>query len=234
MLTLSRSLARIARWKAQTAVEERHAADLINLALRDCEAQFRTAKSALAGLLVRQRGEEDHLARLERDVADMTERTRTAIANGQDALAKTGAEAVADLENQVEARRDTIAALDAKIAKTRRLVEGTNRRLLALRQAGTAAKADAAARLAGRAYADTGAADAFEAAESLIARLGAAPDAAEHAEAMAEIEDGLGPNAARDAMAAAGIGAARRQTSAGVLERLRAEAADAANTKTED
>lgn len=223
MLTLTRSLGRIARWKAQTAVEERHAADLIDLALRDCEAQLRQAKGALATLLVRQRAEEEQLGRLERETADMTARTKAAMAAGKDALARQGAEAVADLEDQVEARRDAVASLDAQAAKTRRLLEGANRRLLTLRQAAVTAKAEASRRQAGAAVAGMTQTDAFEAAERLIERLGAAPDLGEHAEAMAEIDAELGSDAARDALADAGFGAKRRTDASAVLERLKEE-----------
>ena len=233
MLTLSRSLSRIARWKAQTALEERHAADLIDMHLRDCEAQLRAAKSGLAGLLVRQRADEEHLVRMERDAGDLASRTKAALAQGRTALAETGAEAIADLEAQIELRRDAASKLDTQVARTRRLVEGTNRRLLTLRQAAAAAKAAATNRQVGRTVGAGTQADAFEAAEALIERLGVQPDPQDHAEAMAEIDATLGPDAARDALAKAGFGAPRKTDGASVLARLRSELDDA-STKTGD
>lgn len=223
MLTLFRSLDRIARWKAQTAVEKRHAADLIDLHVRDCEAQLRAAKSALAALLVRQRAGEEHLDRLTRDEADLTARTKAALAAGQARLAKDGADAIADLENQIEASRKTAAAAAEQTAKTRRLVEGANRRLLTLRQAAVAAKAQAANQQAARAVQGGARSDAFEAAEALIARLNEGPDPQEHAEAMAQIDAALGPDHARDELAKAGFGAPTRHSGASVLARLKAE-----------
>ena len=127
-----------------------HPADvLLDRHLDDCASWLRAGRSAIADLLDRQRAEEERLARLERDLAELTAYARAALSEGRADVARAGAEAIAGFEAQAEACRDVVAQLDARAGALRALLDRIHRRRLALRwaAAGSASPDDLAARL---------------------------------------------------------------------------------------
>lgn len=223
MFSLVKDLVAIAAWKQKEAVEERNAAALIDLKIRQSEASLASAKNTLAALIVRQRTEKRTADALARQLADMEARALAALEAGSETLACRAAESIAEMEGELAMRRKQIESLDERVLRITSSVEKANRRLVGLRQGAMLAKTAFAEREAQkRIERSIGATTSFREAEELIARFTSERDPFEEAEILDEIDDRLGHGAARDELAAAGFGPPVRPTAKDVLDRLRA------------
>jgi len=227
MFSLVKDLVAIAAWKQRDAVEEQNAAALIDLKIRQSEASLASAKNTLAALIVRQRTEKRTAEALARQMEDMEARAVAALKAGSEALAGKAAESIAEMENELAARRKQIAALEERVFRITTSVEKANRRLTGLRQGALLAKSAIAEREAQkRIERSLGSTTSFREAEELIARFTNDRDPFEEAEVLDEIDNRLGHGATREELAAAGFGAPTASNARQVLERLAQRAAN--------
>ena len=203
-------------------MEERNAAALIDLKIRQSESSLASAKNTLAALIVRQRMETRSADALARQIADMEARALAALEAGSETLAGRAAESIAGMEGELALRRKQIDSLDERVLRITSSVEKANRRLVGLRQGAMLAKTAIAEREAQkRIERSIGATTSFREAEELIARFTSERDPFEEAEILDEIDGRLGHGAARDDLAAAGFGSPVRPSAKDVLDRLR-------------
>lgn len=224
MIHLFKNLARITHLKAETALEDANAIDLIDLKIKDSEANLSSAKNTLASLIIRQRGEQKSLTRIDRQVADLEERAGQALAARKDDLARDAAEAIAELEDEAALRRQTCDGIGDRIEKIRRSIEKAHRRLVSLKQGAQAAKSVAMERKAQKSInrsIDT--TTSFAEAERLISKVTNMSDPFEEGQVLEEIDEGLSRRNIKDRMAEAGFGAATKTRADDVLERLAAK-----------
>ncbi|MEL6914041.1 MAG: PspA/IM30 family protein [Pseudomonadota bacterium] len=208
--------------RAEEAVRDHYALDLIAQKIREAEDAMAAAKATLAALIQRQRSETRQAEGLAKRIATLTGRARAAIEDGNETLAGEAAQAIATMENEKTVRDATIARLDAKVIRLRGAVEAMHRRLIDLKQgqiAATAARreADTQKRL-NRSLART--APAKEAQE-LIDRVLGQDDPFEQGQILDEIDGDLSHDTLEERMAAEGYGAATKSTAADVLARLK-------------
>ncbi len=224
MIHLFKSLARITHLKAETALEDANAIDLIDLKIKDSEAKLSSAKNTLASLIIRQRGEQKSLTRIEKQVADLEERAGLALDARKNDLARDAAEAIAELEDEAALRRQTCDGIGDRIEKIRRSIEKAHRRLVSLKQGAQAAKSVAMERKAQKSInrsIDT--TTSFAEAERLISKVTNMSDPFEEGQVLEEIDEGLSRRNIKDRMAEAGFGAATKTRADDVLERLAAK-----------
>ena len=199
------------------------AISLIDQKIREAKAGLQAAKVSLAGLMQRQRREDEQIARLEARVLDMELRVRDAIERGHADLAQEGAQAIAQMENELQGRRGTLAQIELRVARLDRSVAAAHRRLQDLQQGAVAARTlrreqEMQARLGHR---GDGMGDAMAEAEALIGRVMQAEDPFERSEILRDIEQGLSHEGLADRMSDAGLGAKTRVTAADVLARMK-------------
>lgn len=221
MFSLVKDLVAVAAWKQKEAVEERNAAALIDLKIRQSEASLASAKNTLAALIVRQRAETRTSEALTRQIADMEARAVAALQAGSETLAGRAAEHIAEMENELAMRRKQLAAIEERVLRITTSVEKANRRLAGLRQGAMLAKSAIAEREAQKRIGRSiGATTSFREAEELIARFTKDRDPFEEAEVLDEIDNSLGHGATRDELAAAGFGDPLKTSAPQVLDRL--------------
>ncbi|TGQ71549.1 MAG: PspA/IM30 family protein [Mesorhizobium sp.] len=222
MLRLIRTLLDGASARAEDGLKDRFAIDLLAQRIRDAEAGLAAAKQTLASLIVRQRAEQAGLDQLERRHADLETRTLSALAAGNNALAESGAAAIAELENEREVRRATVKSLSEKTLRMRVSVERAHRRIIDLNQGMISARAiDAERKAQSKLNRSIGHSASLNDAEELLARIRGASDPFEEAGILDEIDGELRHEAIRDRLADAGHGAAVRIRARDVLERLK-------------
>ncbi|MEL6206894.1 MAG: PspA/IM30 family protein [Pseudomonadota bacterium] len=222
MLTTLRTLWLGAGARAEERVRDAYAIELIDQKIREADLQLRAAKGTLASLIQRKRAESGLADGLKERIADLETRTRAALAAGDEATARDGAEAIAGLENELELRRKTVTRLAEKVDRLTRSVEAGQRRIVELRQGAVSARAirreaeiqsRLSTTLAGQSSADE--------AEALIARVTEADDPFEQSQILSEIEAGLSKDGLADQMAEKGYGPATKSRADDVLARLR-------------
>ena len=150
MLSLIRTLLSGAGARAEEALKDQFAVDLLGQHIRDAEAGLAAAKQTLASIIVRQRVEHASLDQLDRRIADLETRARSALASGVEGLADAAASAIAELENEREVRRATVQSLYEKVARMRLSIEKAHRRIVSLNQGMISARAIDAERKAQR------------------------------------------------------------------------------------
>lgn len=207
--------------RAEEAVRDIYSIELIDQKIREAQASLKGAKYTLASLIQRERAESRQIDALEAKVADLVERAREALENDRTDLGQEAAQAVADMENELTVRRETVARLETRILQLRQSVERANRRIIDLKQGAVAARAvrkeqDIQRQLGRHVSSDT----AFEEAEDLIARVMQRDDPFEQGEILREIDEGLRGEGVAERMAAAGFGKASKVTAADVLSRI--------------
>lgn len=210
--------------RAEEQVRDRYSIELIDQKLREAEAALKSAKFGLASLIQRERAETRQVTALETRIADLMTRARTALAAGRDDLAAEAAQAIAEMENELELRRGTVARLETRILQLRQSVEAANRRLVDLKQGAMAARAakregEIQKRLGAHVAQDT----AFDEAEALIQRVLSRDDPFEQSQILREINSGLTKGDMAHRMAEAGFGPATKSTAADVLSRLQTQ-----------
>ena len=222
MFNVLRTLFAGASARAEEQLTDTFAIDLIEQKIREADAGLTAAKNTLAALIVRQRNEQQTLDRVEAQVADLEARVRQALASGRDDLATDGASAIAQLENERAVRRDTLAQLANRIARTQSSVEKAHRRIIDLRQGMISARAADAERKAQKSLnRSLGSTAAVREAEDLIARVMNRSDPLAESEVLDEIDEGLSNTAIRDRLGAAGFGTKSKIDAEEVLARLR-------------
>ncbi|WGI23157.1 PspA/IM30 family protein [Amylibacter sp. IMCC11727] len=202
-------------------VRDIYALDLIDQKIAETEAGLNAAKGSLAALIQRHRAEEKQTKALEKRIADLMERAKAALDKKLTDLATETAGAVADMENELVRRRETVARLDQKITTLRLRVEKAQRRLVDLRQGAISAKAIRAEQNATRRVASAlPNAPAKEAQDLIDSILGT-----EHEEPLAdiyeELDDDLNNRTLEDRLGASGCGDPTKTTAADVLAKLK-------------
>jgi phage shock protein A len=225
MLNVLKTLFKGAGARAEDALTDHFAIDLIEQKIREAEASLSGAKITLASLIVRQRNEERHLVRLGADIDDLETRTSLALQGGKDELAGEAAGSIAQMLNEQGVRQATIDQLAQRVARTHAAVGKANRRIIDLRQGMISASAVDAERKAQRNLNRTiGNVSAFREADALIQRVLNADDPLEQSDVLDEIDADLDGTSVRDRLAQAGFGGRTKITAADVLSRLRTAA----------
>ena len=222
MLNVLKTLLQGANARAEERLTDHFAIDLIEQKIREAEHGLTAAKNTLASLIVRQRNEDRALQGLQARLADLEGRARLALADGREDLAAEAAAAIADLENERAVRRETVAQLADRIARTRGSVEKADRRIADLRQGMISARAADAERRAQKSLnRSLGSASAVREAEELIARVMNQDDPMEEGEVLDEIDASLSSSGIRDRLGDDCYGTMTRVIADDVLIRLR-------------
>lgn len=207
--------------RAEEHVRQVYSIELIEQKIREAQDGLKSAKYALAGLIQRARSEERLIATLNTRVIDLMARAGEAMAAGREDMAAQAAQAVADMENEIDVRRETLSRLESRILRLRASVETANRRIIDLKQGAIAAKAvkrehDVQSRLGRTLTQDS----AIDEADALIKSVLGRDDPLEQREILNEIDQDLSHEGVADRMAAAGFGTASKTTAADVLKRF--------------
>lgn len=210
--------------RAEDRVRDAFAIELIDQKIREAENQLKAAKLTLANLIQRQRSEDKHRQGLQTRITALTSRAEKALEADNMALAEEAAGAIAQMENELVIRDETLARLDQKILRLRNAIETGQRRIVDLKQGAIQARAvrreqTIQARMAGAGST----AGSVEEAEELIASVIGKDDPFEHSQILAEINADLSHDTLEDRMADAGYGPSTRSTAKDVLARLKAE-----------
>lgn len=222
MLSTLRTLIKGANARSEERVRAAYSVELIDQKIREATEGLKLAKSTLASLIQRKRGEERQIAVLQSRADDLSERGRSALGSGREDLATQAAEAIAVLENELALRRETLARLDTRTARLQTSVEATNRRIIDLKQGAVAARAlrDEQSLQARLNTTLTGVSPLAEA-EELIAGVLGREDLFEQAEILSEIDRTLARTDVADRLATEGFGRPVKTTTADVLARLK-------------
>ena len=209
---------------AEERVRDAYSIELIDQKIREAQGSLKAAKLTLASLIQRQRAEEKLQSGLKSRIEEMMKRAQAAMDDGNEAMAGEAANAVAQMENELAIRTETIGRLDQKITRLRQSVETGNRRIIDLKQGAITAKAVKSEQaMQKRINSTLTARSSVEEAEELIAGVLNKDDPFEQAEILSEIDQGLDHTTLGDRMADAGYGQSSRVTGADVLSRLKSE-----------
>ena len=208
--------------RAEEKVRDVYAIELIDQKIREATNSLTAAKATLASLIQRHRGEDRQVRSIEARVTDLTERAQKALNDDNETMAAEAANAIAQLENELEGRRQTLGRLDQRIMRLRQSIETGNRRIIDLKQGAITAKAvryeqSVQAKLNTTLQGKSSVAEA----EELIANVLQKDDPFEQAEILADIDRDLTHETLADRLSDAGYGAATRATGADILKRLK-------------
>ena len=202
-------------------VRDIFALDLIDQKIAETEAGLNAAKGSLAALIQRHRAEEKQTKALENRIADLMERAKAALDKKLTELATETAGAVADMENELVRRKETVARLDQKITSLRLRVEKAQRRLVDLRQGAISAKAIRAEQNATRRLASALPNTPAKEAQDLIDSILGSENEEPLADIYEELDDDLNNRTLEDRLGASGCGDATKTTAADVLAKLK-------------
>ncbi len=221
MLTTMKTLFLGASARAEEQVRDHFSIELIDQKLREAQAQLKAAKVGLASLIQRERSEARQIDAIEKRVAEMMERAQAALDAGRMDMAEQAAGAIAEMENNLVMRRETVQRLELRIAQLRTSIEAANRRIIDLKQGAVAAAAvkreQGIQRRLGR---HLGGSTAMDEAEELIGRVLGKDDPFEQSQILAEIDRGLDHTGLDNRMSDAGFGPKTRVTASDVLSRF--------------
>jgi len=113
--------------RSEDRVRDAFAIELIDQKIREAEGSLRAAKSTLASLIQRQRAEDTQRKALQSRINDLTKRAQAALDNDRSDMAQQAAEAIAQMENELTVRTETLARLDQKASSTQEAEELINR-----------------------------------------------------------------------------------------------------------
>ncbi len=208
--------------RAEDRVRDAFAIELIDQKIRESESSLRAAKATLASLIQRQRSEEKQHAALKNRIADLTRRAKDALENDREDMAQEAARAIANMENEMTVRAETLDRLEQKIIRLRSSIEAGHRRIIDLKQGAIQARAVRREQTIQMRMVKSGAHEtSVEEAEELIARVLGRDDPFERSEIISEINRDLEGGSIADRMADAGFGPATRATADDVLARLK-------------
>ncbi len=209
--------------RAEDTMRDAYAPELIDQKIREVEISLKAAKATLASLIQRQRGEQKLVDTLKSRLATLTERVTQALAAGQDGMAAEGAQAIADMENELSLRGETLDRLDRKATRLRASVEAGHRRLVELKQGAISARAVRREQDIQMRLLRAGGGDAMSEAQEMIDRVLNRDDPFETSQIVAEIDRDLSGDGIDQRMADAGFGPAGKVTATAVLDRLKPE-----------
>ncbi|MEM1377234.1 MAG: PspA/IM30 family protein, partial [Pseudomonadota bacterium] len=134
MLNVITTIFKGAQARAEDAATNHFAVDLLEQKIRESDGDMSAAKQTLATLILRERNETRALESVKKRIADLETRVKEAIEAKKDDLARDGAIAIADLENEAATREKTVTSLREKIERMRLSIEKTHRRIIDLKQ----------------------------------------------------------------------------------------------------
>lgn len=208
--------------RAEDRVRDAFAIELIDQKIRESEHSLRAAKATLASLIQRQRSEEKQHTTLKSRISDLTKRAKEALENDRDDMAKEAARAIANMENELTVRTETLDRLEQKVMRLRGSIEGGHRRIIDLKQGAIQARAVRREQNIQVQMTKTGVQNgSVEEAEELISRVLNRDDPFERTEILADINRDLDGENLADRMSDAGFGTATRATADDVLARLK-------------
>lgn len=208
--------------RAEDRVRDAFAIELIDQKIRESEASLRAAKATLASLIQRQRSEEKQHAALKTRISDLTKRAKDALDKDREDMAGEAARAIANMENELTVRAETLDRLDQKVIRLRSSIESGHRRIIDLKQGAIQARAVRREQNIQVQMTRTGVqSGSVEEAEELISRVLGKDDPFERTEILADINRDLDGDTITDRMADAGFGGATRATAGDVLARLK-------------
>lgn len=208
--------------RAEDRVRDAFAIELIDQKIRESESSLRSAKATLASLIQRQRSEDRQLAALKSRIADLTKRAKAALDNDREDMATEAARAIANMENELTIRTETLDRLDQKTVRLRNSIEAGHRRIIDLKQGAIQARAVRREQNIQEKMVKSGVqSSSVDEAEELIARVLGRDDPFERSEILADINHDLDGGTITDRMADAGFGDATRATADDVLARLK-------------
>ena len=210
--------------RAEEQVRDVYAIELIDQKIREAEGSVKAAKATLASLIQRQRSEERQKGALEARIADMTIRATEALDADREDLAAEAASAIAQMENELKIRNETVDRLDQKVTLLRSSLEAGTRRIIDLIQGAIQARAvRREQQMQTRINSTIGSTSSVEEAEDLIASVLGRDDPFEQSQILDEIDNDLGHGSVADRMAASGFGPSTRTTGDDVLARLKSK-----------
>jgi len=208
--------------RGEDRVRDAFAIELIDQKIREAEHSLKTAKGTLASLIQRQRAEDQQRKTLQSRINDLTKRAQEALAADREDMAQQAAEAIAQMENELTVRTETLGRLDQKVLRLRASIEAGHRRIIDLKQGAIQARAVRREQTIQSKMSSTiGHTSSVEEAEELISRVLGRDDPFEQAEILSEINRKLDHTGITDRMGDAGFGAATRATADDVLNRLK-------------
>lgn len=210
--------------RGEDRVRDAFAIELIDQKIREAENSLKTAKSTLASLIQRQRAEDQQRKTLQSRITDLTKRAKEALDADREDMAQQAAEAIAQMENELTVRTETLGRLDQKVLRLRTSIEAGHRRIIDLKQGAIQARAVRREQTIQMKMNSTiGHTSSVEEAEELISRVLGRDDPFEQAEILSEINRELDHSGITDRMGDAGFGAATRATADDVLNRLKSK-----------
>lgn len=221
MFNLFSTLVKGANARAVDVATDHYAIDLIAQKVREAEQGLSAAKNTLATLIIRQRQEKKSRDQLNSRKSDLEARAKKALADDNQTLAMEAATAIAELENELTVRNETLTRLNDRVARMRLSIEKAHRRIVDLRQGATTARAmDMERKAQKNLNRSIGNTDAIREAESLINRVANQDDPFEQGDVLDEIDQSLSHESVKDRLADAGYGPAGKTKAQDVLDRL--------------
>jgi len=209
--------------RAEEHVRDIYSIELIDQKIREAGEALKAAKYSLATLIQRERAETRQVTTLQDRANDLLGRAKEALENDRQDLAQEAAQAIANMENELTVRRETVQRLETRILQLRQSVEAANRRIIDLKQGAIAARAVRKEQdIQKRLNRTVGGESAIDEAEGLIARVMSRDDPFEQSEILGEINRDLQNEDVADRLAEAGFGASSKMTAGDVLNRLKA------------
>jgi len=209
--------------RTEDRVRDAFAIELIDQKIRESENSLRAAKATLASLIQRQRSENKQHESLKVRVNDLTKRAKEALDNDREDMAAEAARAIANMENELTVRSETLERLDQKVMRLRSSIESGHRRIIDLKQGAIQARAVRREQNIQVQMTKNGVQNgSVEEAEELISRVLGRDDPFERGEILADINRDLDGDSLTDRMADVGFGDATRATADDVLARLKA------------
>ena len=207
MFELVKTIFKGSQARAADRVRDHYAVDLLEQKVREADQDLATAKQTLASLIMRERNETRALQAVQKRIEDLEARVKQALDAEKSELARDGAIAIADLENEAETRSRTVGSLQEKVSRMRLSIEKTNRRIVELKQGMIEAKSlDAEHAAQRRMNRSIGSGTNIRDAEALIKRIKERDDPVEMTEVLDEIDQDLDHTNAADRLAANGFG----------------------------
>ena len=219
-----RTLITGANARAEEQLRDTYSVELIDQKIRESEADLKAAKLTLASLIQRQRAETRQIDSLEARIADLLGRAKQALDGDREDLAQTAAQAVAEMENELTLRRQTLERLDRRTLQLHQSVAAASRRIIDLKQGAMTARATKREQTMQRRLNTHLAGDSpMDEAEALISRVLEQDDPFEQGAILREIDGELGHATIGEDLADAGFGARCRSSAGDVLNRLKAD-----------
>jgi phage shock protein A len=221
------TLFRGAAAKAEEDFADRHALLILDQQIRDAASATEGAKRALSIAIAQDESEAKRLETTLQRIADLEERATAALAGGRDDLATEAAEAIALMESDRDAIKESRRTFSADVAQLKSAVANAGHRLAELERGRRIALAtESVRRLKSRtgATGNAGTAALAEAERTLRRLRERQAEEAAAATAYDSLAPGLNPDATASRLEAAGYGRRTRATAADVLARLREKA----------